>query len=116
MAAVHRSTASSLNEGRKSVMEASDRPTRRGNFGSNLDRTFKQERLRFNPRRDAVALDLPRWGHSRARWSPKRGLACATAFGFGRFRAQIKAGVEGSSPRGFSANDGHRKMACGGKD
>jgi hypothetical protein len=48
--------------------------------------------------------------------SPERGLACATAFGFGQFRAQIKAGVEGSSPRGFPANGDHRKKACGGKD
>jgi hypothetical protein len=48
--------------------------------------------------------------------SPEWGLACATAFDFGRFRAQIKTGVEGSSPRGFSANGGHWKMACGGKD
>jgi hypothetical protein len=48
--------------------------------------------------------------------SPEQGLACATAFGFGQFRAQIKAGVEGSSPRGFPANGGHRKMACGDKD
>jgi hypothetical protein len=30
--------------------------------------------------------------------SPERGLACSMAFNFGQFRAQIKAGVEGSSP------------------
>jgi hypothetical protein len=48
--------------------------------------------------------------------SPERGLVCATAFSFGRFQAQIKAGVEGSSPRGFPANADHRKMVCGGKD
>jgi hypothetical protein len=48
--------------------------------------------------------------------SPERGLACATAFGFGQFRAQIKAGVEGSSPRGFSPNGDHRKKVCGSKD
>jgi hypothetical protein len=48
--------------------------------------------------------------------SPEQGLVCATAFGFGQFRAQIKAGVEGSSPRGFSANGGHRKMVCSDKD
>jgi hypothetical protein len=38
------------------------------------------------------------------------------AFGFGQFWAQIKAGVEGSSPRGFLANGDHRKKACSGKD
>jgi hypothetical protein len=48
--------------------------------------------------------------------SLERGLTCATTFVFGRFRAQIKAGVKGTSPRGFPANGGHRKMACGGKD
>jgi hypothetical protein len=48
--------------------------------------------------------------------SPEQGLACATAFGFGQFRAQIKAGVEGSSPRGFPANGDHQKMACSSKD
>jgi hypothetical protein len=48
--------------------------------------------------------------------SPEWGLACATAYGFGRFRAQIKAGVEGSSPRGIPGNGGYQKMACGGKD
>jgi hypothetical protein len=48
--------------------------------------------------------------------SPERGLACATAFGFGQFPAQIKAGVEGSSPRGFPTNGDHRKKACSGKD
>jgi hypothetical protein len=48
--------------------------------------------------------------------SPEWGLACATAFGFGQFRAQIKVGVEGSSPRGFLKNGDHRKKACGGKD
>jgi hypothetical protein len=48
--------------------------------------------------------------------SPEQGLACAMAFGFGQFRAQIKAGVEGFSPRGFPTNGDHRKKACGGKN
>jgi hypothetical protein len=50
------------------------------------------------------------------RGSPEWGLACTMAISFGWFRAQIKAGVEESSPRGFSANYGQRKMACGGKE
>jgi hypothetical protein len=50
------------------MMEGSDRPARRGNFGSHLDHTFKRERLRFNPRREAAALVFPRQCHGRARW------------------------------------------------
>jgi hypothetical protein len=52
----------------KSMMEGSDRPARRGNFGSNLDRMFEQERLRFNPQREAVALGL----HGGAMEAPHR--------------------------------------------
>jgi hypothetical protein len=48
--------------------------------------------------------------------SLKWGLACATACGFQRFRARIKAGVEGFSPRGIPGSGGHRKVACDGKD
>jgi hypothetical protein len=42
-------------------------------------------------------------------------LVCATTYSFRRFWAQIKAGVEGSSPRGILDNGGHQKMACGSK-
>jgi hypothetical protein len=56
MAAVHRSMTSSLNEGRR-ICDGGLRSTgAKGNFGSSLDRTFKHERLRFNPRREVAAL------------------------------------------------------------
>jgi hypothetical protein len=42
-------------------------------------------------------------------------LVCTMAYSFRRFWAQIKVGVEGSSPRGIPNNGGHRKMACGSK-
>jgi hypothetical protein len=48
--------------------------------------------------------------------SPEWGLVCAMAYGFQQFRAQIKAGVEGSSPRGIPCNVGHWKVACGSED
>jgi hypothetical protein len=78
----------------ESVMEGSDRPMRR----------------------EVAALVFHGGAMAERGGPPEQGLACAMAFGFGQFRAQIKAGTEGSSPRGFPANGGHRKMACGGKD
>jgi hypothetical protein len=52
------------------------------------------------------------WVSTAAPWSS----VVAHRSGFGRFRAQIKAGVEGSSPRGIPGNGSYQKMACSGKD
>jgi hypothetical protein len=56
----------------ESVMEGSDRPARRSNFGSNLNHTFEQERLRFNSRREAAALGLHGGAMGAPHWSRRR--------------------------------------------
>jgi hypothetical protein len=83
---------SSLNEGRKSVMEGSDQLARRGNFGSNLDRTFKRERLRFNPRREVAALVLPQRRHSQGRWLTEVGASVRYSL---RLRAVLSSNQSG---------------------
>jgi hypothetical protein len=52
-----------------------DRPVRRGNFGSNLNRTFKREQLRFNPRREVAVLVFPQQRHGRVRWLARAGAS-----------------------------------------
>jgi hypothetical protein len=63
-----------------------------------------------------VALGLHADAMTEHGGSPDWGLACATAYSFRRFSAQIKVGVEGSSPRGIPGNGGHLMMACSRKD
>jgi hypothetical protein len=68
------------------------------------------------PQSGAAALGLHGGTMAERGGSLGWGLACTTAYDFGWFRAQIKAGVEGSSPRGTPGNGAHRKLASGGMD
>jgi hypothetical protein len=64
----------------------------------------------------ATELDLHGGAMAKRGGSLEWGLACAMVYGFQRFQTQIKAEVEGFSPRGIPGGDSHWKVVCNGKD
>jgi hypothetical protein len=84
------------------MMEGSDRPARGGNFGSNLDRTFKCEQLWFNPRREAAALVFPRRHHGRVRWLARAGTSMLYGLQLWAVPSSNKSGGRGVLTMRFS--------------
>jgi hypothetical protein len=87
----------SLNRGPMALIERSEGVS----YGSNQGRRHEDEQWGFIPPKEATTLGLHGGAMTERGGSPEWALACATVYGFQRFRAQIKAEVEGFSPRGI---------------